>query len=233
MDFSKSVDPSKNSIDISTDHITKAIRLPDEVPRLLGAVLIISDGVMHLLPGDWVYQEIIADEDGKIHNRSGSWFDSDLVNVVWHFDLEAEKWRARDSGIEDPTSGPAVAFDEEKQVGWYYGGYHILARYTPQKLINEMDLDFENVSRMGSQDLYRLDRGKGTPKIVNTDSSIVGNVTGGELIYIGGAGEAGILVLIGGYLNQEALALVVSILNLIQINGSCHFGLILYSTEVN
>ena len=73
-----------------------------------------------------------------------------------------------------------------------------------------MVLDFENVSRAGSQDLYRLDKGKGTPIIVDTNSSIVGNVTGGELIYIGGAGEAGVLVLMGGYLNEEAMALSVS-----------------------
>lgn len=124
------MDPSKNSIDISTDLITIAKRLPDDVPLLVGAILIISDGVMHMLPGDQVYPEIVADEDGNIHNYS-TWYDSDLVNRVWHFDLEAQKWRVRDSGIEDPTSGAAVAFDEEKQVGWYYGGYHLLARYTP------------------------------------------------------------------------------------------------------
>ena len=72
--------------------------------------------------------------------------------------------------------------------------------------------DLESISRPGSQDLYRLDRGKGSPIKVDTNSSIVGNVTGGELIYIGGAGEAGVLVLIGGYLNQERMATAVSIL---------------------
>ena len=46
MDFSKPVNPSQNSIDISTDNITTAINL--DIYFEDGA-LFISDGVMHML----------------------------------------------------------------------------------------------------------------------------------------------------------------------------------------
>ena len=226
LDFSKPVDPSKNSIDIRTDNITIAIRLPDDIPRLENAILLISDGVMHMLPGDQALEQFIADEAGNIRNYSHM----DLVNRVWDFNLEAQQWSVHDSGIETPLSGTAVAFDVEKQVGWYYGGYDSFDRYSPRMKIDRMGPDLENLSRErdienlfrpGSQDLYRLDRGKGTPIKVNTNSSIVESITGGELIYIGGAGEAGVLVLMGGFLNTEAFPEVVSILNQIQISELC------------
>ena len=50
MDFSKPVNSSQNSIDISTDNITTAIRLPTYINN---GAMFISDGVMHLLPGGW------------------------------------------------------------------------------------------------------------------------------------------------------------------------------------
>ena len=126
LDFSKPVDPSQNSIDIRTDHITIAIRLPDDVPRLEHGILLISDGVMHMLPGDQADQEFIADEAGNILNYSHI----NLVNRVWDYNLEARQWSVHDSGIEEPLSGAAVAFDVEKQVGWYYGGFATFDRYS-------------------------------------------------------------------------------------------------------
>ena len=67
------------------------------------------------------------------------------------------------------------------------------------------------MSDMGSiysQDLYRLDRGKGTPTKVKVNSSSVGDVWGGELVYIKNIGEAGVLVLIGGSTNRENTQMV-------------------------
>ena len=50
MDFSKPVNSSQNNIDISTNNITTAIRLPVHIND---GALFISDGVMHLLPGGY------------------------------------------------------------------------------------------------------------------------------------------------------------------------------------
>ena len=175
VDFSKPVGSSSDSIDISTDSITTAIRLPDNVPRLEGGVLWISDGVMHLLPGYSDPGKNIVDEDGNIIDIP-TFSSSNLTNKVWNFNLKSRKWNVQVSGVED-THYPAVAFATKTQVGWYYGGTH---------------------DSIGLQDLYRLDRGVATPIKVETDSSLVGTVSSGMLIYIGGAGEAGILVLLGG-----------------------------------
>ena len=90
--------------------------------------------------------------------------------------------RIQDSGIKYQATGAAIAFDTEKQVGWYYGGM----------------VELSDGSSIYSQDLYRLDRGKGTPTKVDVNSSSVGAVLGGELVYLKNIGEAGILVLIGG-----------------------------------
>ena len=174
MDFSEPVDSGTDSIDISTDKITTAIRLPDNVPRLYSGVLWISDGVMHMLPGYYPYGNNTPDEDGNIINITTF---PDLTNEVWNFDLKSQKWDVHASGVEKNPGFPAIAFDTKTQVGWYYGGYH---------------------NSTGLQDLYRLDRGKENPMKVETDSSLVGAVSRGRLIYIEGAGEAGILVLLGG-----------------------------------
>ena len=180
VDFSEPGNPSRDSIDIINDKITIAIRLPDDVPRIKSGVLWISDGVMHMLPGEYVGYKSTADDDGNIINMTTF---PDLTNKVWNFDLKSQRWDVQDSGTKD-TVGAAIAFDAKRQVGWYYGGRHNSGPDT----WNYIEL----------QDLYRLDRGKETPMIVETDSSLVGFVEHGELIYIEGAGEAGILVLLGG-----------------------------------
>ena len=154
MDFSKPVNSTQNSIDISTDSITTDIRLPDHL--YTGTVLFISDGVMHMLFG-------------------GGY---NFTNTVWNFNLKTQKFYVQDSGFEDRAQGAAIAFDTEKQVGWYYGG-----------------LVKSNGGGRYFQDLYRLDRGKGTPTKVDVKSSVE-VVSGGELVYLNNIGEAGILVLI-------------------------------------
>ena len=103
-----------------------------------------------------------------------------------------------------------VAFDVENQVGWYYGGTG-----------NEMITSYGEVSAVFTeyfQDLYRFDRGKATPIKVETNST-VGRVYRGELVFIAGVGEAGILVLIGGVSTEVSREVVSSIAD--QINARC------------
>ena len=199
LDFSKPVDPSIDSIDISTNNITTATRLPDNIPRLEHGTLLISDGVMHMLPGTHSYWEI-ADEYGNVLNTTT--YRTDLTNNVWDFDLQSQNWDVQVSGVEHRAQDAAVAFDAENQVGWYYGGFvapdHYLNATNIGPELERMSPDLEPVSATMLQDLYRLDRGQGAPVKVETNSTLVGNVVQGELVYIGGAGEAGILVLIGG-----------------------------------
>ena len=154
MDFSKPVNSSQNSIDISTDNITTDIRLPD---AFYDGALFISDGVMHMRPGTF-------------------------TNTVLNFNLKTQKLDVLYSGIQYQAQSAAIAFDTEKQVGWYYGGVVELPHG---------DLRF-------SEDLYRLDRGTGAPAKVDVNSSSIGAALGGELVYLKDIGEAGILVLIGG-----------------------------------
>ena len=154
MDFSKPVNSSQNSIDISTDNITTAIRLPTNIND--GAIFI-SDGVMHLLPEGW------------------------------NLNLKTQKLSRQGSEVQYYVNSAAIAFDTEKQVGWYYGGM----------------VNLNDGSSIYSQDLYRLDRGKGTPTKVDVNSSSVGTVLDGELVYLKNIGEAGILVLIGGTTDFE------------------------------
>ena len=181
VDFSEPVDSGTDSIDISTDKITIAIRLPDNIPRLYGGVLWISDGVLYMLPGDYEYYWNTADEYGNMINMTVMTTFPDLTNKVWSFDLESQKWDVHVSGVEINSMHPATGFDTKTQVGWYYGG----------SLFNT-----ETVTSTGLLDLYRLERGKETPIKVETDSSLVGGVEKGQLIYIEGPGEAGILVLL-------------------------------------
>ena len=167
MDLSKPVNSNQNSIDISTDNITTAIRLPSSFHA---GALFISDGVMHMIPGGTF------------------WFSentTNFTNVVWNFNLKTQELDVQDLG-QGQAQGVSIAFDAEKQVGWYYGG-----------LVNS-----HGGYLIYSQDLYRLDRGKGTPTKVHVNSSSVGSVVGGELVYIKNIGEAGILVLIGGGLQM-------------------------------
>ena len=203
MDFSKPIDPGQNIIDISTDNITTAIRLPDNIPRLEGSTLLISDGVMHMLPGRNVDLNI-TDADGKILDATK--YRANLTNKVWNFDLESQKWEVHISGVEDQAQLAAIAFDAEKEVGWYYGG----KSERDQHYNETISVDFASNESSGRalRDLYRLDRGKGTPQKVKTDSSPVGNVNQGELVYIEGVGEAGILVLMGGNVGVEPSQLV-------------------------
>ena len=172
VDFSEPVDPSKDSIDISTDRITTAIRLPDNVPRLYDGVLWISNRFLYMLPGEDFYDEKTADEYGNDITMTTP----DLKNKVWTFNLDSHAWNVQVSGLEEEYNNPqlpAIAFDTKTQVLWYYGG-------------------------LASHELYRVDRGVATPIEVETDSSLVGVVSRGMLVYIESAGNAGILVLLGG-----------------------------------
>ena len=214
LDFSKPIGSSEKIIDIDTDNITTAIRLPDNIPRLDGGTLFISDGVMHMLPGRHGFNNTV-DANGNILNITT--YRVDLPNKVWDFDLESQKWDVHASEIGDQAQWAVFAFDTRNQVGWYYGGVIRRAKYYNG---TEM-LDFTSVtSQKALQDLYCLDRGKNTPRKVDADSSFVGYVREGALVYIEGAGEAGILVLIGGatgiYDGDEPLVSTVD-----QINKPC------------
>ena len=158
MDFSKAVNSSQNSIDISTDNITTAIRLP--TTYINDGAIFISDGVMHLLP------------EG--------------------LDFNLTTQSSTSLGYEFLVNRATIAFDTEKQVGWYYGGIEPL----------------NSGSFILSQDLYRLDRGKRIPTKVDVNSSSVGYVLSGELVYLKNIGEAGILVLIGGASDQGETQMV-------------------------
>ena len=174
-----------------------------------------------MLPGSHVINEIYdADaDDNTLNITTGRVY---LKNKVWNFDLKSQKWDVQDSGIEDEDIvGSAVAFDAEKQVGWYYGGFvrpSIFAGYHNGGITIVGSLG----STRGLQDLYRLDRGKETPVKVKTDSTFVGNVELGELVYIRGLGKAGILVLIGGDAGGDKTRLV-SIRNRQQWHPRCYF----------
>ena len=213
MDFSKPVDSSKNIIDIRTDDITTTIRLPDSIPRLYSGALFISDGVIHILPGRQS-KYTIANADGNILDpaaySNSTMFRTNPANKVWNFNLESNKWDLNVSGIEGCTQSVAVAFDAEKEVGWYYGGWY----YEGCQIQNNSTNSKESMS---PQALYRLDKGKDAPIKVETDSSSVGVVIDGELVYIKGIGRAGILVLLGGNDLIQAVSMVD------QLNRLCHF----------
>ena len=194
VDFSQPVDPSKNSIDISTDKITTVIRLPDNIPRVSGGTLFISAGVMHMLPGKNTFPNI-SDADGNILSTTA--YRTNLSGKVWNFDLSSQEWEVHPSGIEDPAEEAAIAFDAEKQVGWYYGG-----KVSPDSFLEP------SMSTRALHDLYRLDKGEETPIKVETKSSHIEEVVQGELVYIGGVGEAGILVLVGGEQGVDTFLLV-------------------------
>ena len=182
VDFSKPANSSNSTIDISTDRITTAIRLPDNIPRLTDGALFISDGILHMLPGAHsVYGT--ADEYGYIHGITDSFtIQTNLTNQVWNYNLANRKWDIQVSGLEDNIQYAASAFDAEKQVSWYYGG-----------------MSLQGSDWIMSQALYRLDKGKGAPtKIGAHSSSSIWDVVGGELVYIKDVGRAGILVLVGG-----------------------------------
>ena len=182
VDFSKPVNSSKTTIDISTDRMTTAIRLPDNIPRLADGTLFISDGVLHMLPGGHsIYGTATADGDLREITDSIT-IQTNLTNQVWNYNLGNQKWDMRVSGIENNIQYAAIAFDAEKQVGWYYGG-----------------MSLQGSDWVMSQALYRLDEGRGAPTKVGVySSSSVWAVAGGELVYIKGVGKAGILVLVGG-----------------------------------
>ena len=183
VDFSEPLDSSEDSIDISTDRITTTIRLPDNIPRLEDGIVWISNGFMYMLPGDYILSDETADEYGNIITiktpglKDGHW---NLKNKVWNFNLSSQAWGVEVSGLGEEYNNPelsAAAFDAKTQVLWYYGG-------------------------LASDELYRLDKGVGTPIEVKTNSSLVGQepgvVTRGMLVYIESAGKGGILVLLGG-----------------------------------
>ena len=215
MDFSKPVGSGKTSIDISTDNITTAIRLPDNVPRLEGAALLISNGVMHMFPGT---HALFNSDDAYGNILNITTYRTDLTDKVWDFDLKSHQWSVHDSGLEDRSQHPAVAYDAKKQVGWYYGGFDTPDRYYNGNLFVGFP---SNGTTRALQDLYRLDQGKENPIRIETDSTFVGNVEEGELVYIEGAGGAGVLVLIGGNAGAQSTQLV-SMVDQIQINKFYH-----------
>ena len=199
LDFSKPDNSSTNIIDISTDNITTAIRLPDNVPRLEGATLFISDGVMYMLPGKHAYYNI-ADADGNLLTTTS--YRTNLTSKVWSFDLKSRMWDVLDSGTGDRPQYAVVASDAQKQVAWYYGGYDY-----PDKYYNGGVLVASNGSTRALQDLYQVERGKGTPTKVEMHS-LIGNVGDGALVYVEGIGEAGVLVLLGGNSGTQEIELV-------------------------
>ena len=100
MDFSKPFNSSQNSIDISMDNITTDIHLPVYIGD---GALFISDGVMHML--------------SRRYDDT-----TNFTNTGWNFNLQTHKLDVQDLGIQDQAQGASIAFDTEKQVGWYYGG---------------------------------------------------------------------------------------------------------------
>ena len=168
------------------DSITSAIRLPDNIPHLESGTLLISDGVMRMLPG--------KNASSNIVEKYGN-------DPVWSFYLKSQRWHTHDSGIKDHALGTAVAFDAEKQIGWYYGGFYRANQLYFGEYVGTS-------SKKSLHDLYRLDKGSLTPIKVDTDSSLVGDVVNGELVYIGDVGEAGILVLIGGAQSDDLVSMI-------------------------
>lgn len=149
-----------------------------------------------MLPGQ-MSDNNIADADGNILDPgaylNSSAYRTDPCNKVWSFNLGSQKWDVNVSGIEVCLWDPAVAFDAQKQVGWYYGGWNAYVQ--------------DPAAWKSYKDLYRLDKGKGAPAQVETDSSFA-VVREGELVYIEGVGETGILVLLGSDNEIQAVSRV-------------------------
>ena len=169
------------------------------------ATSFISDGVMHILPGrhsDYRMADADANilEIGVYLNSTG--YQTNLTSKVLNFNIESREWDLQPSGMVDKIQSAAVAFDDKNQVGWYYSGMTALDPY-----LNGM-WRYSTSSLQTSQALYRLDRGKGAPTKVETDSSATGDVVKGELVYIEGVGEAGILVLVGGMADVAGIQVV-------------------------
>ena len=131
--------------------------------------------------------------DGVMHLLPGGYnATTNFTTIGWNFNLKTQKLDVLDSRIQYLPGGAAITFDTEKQVGWYYGG--IVA-------LNDGVVIY-------LQDLYRLDRGKGTPTKVDIKSSFIRTVLGGELVYIKDVREVRVLVLIGGMTNLEQTQMV-------------------------
>ena len=128
--------------------------------------------------------------DAGGNDLSNTTYHTNLTNRVWSFDLRSRQWNDYTSGIEVQSVGAAVAFDTERQVGWYYGGFDM-----PRQFVYEDPFKVEVGSFSALHDLYKFDRGIGTP---GTSLALAATVAHGELVYIKGVGKAGILVLIGG-----------------------------------
>lgn len=184
LDFTKSVNLTRH------DPVTSFYRLGNDVPRIKWGNVFVANGKLRMFGGEHEYYDIM-DENGDY--MTDPELRPDLTNKIWTVDLETKHWEVGNSGMQSTTAGrTSVAYDEKNEVGWMYGGL-----VQQEQFHNGTVLQESNPGIITVTSLYRLDSDKPRPEKVTTEGN-PGIVQQGQMEFIEGAGEAGILVLIGG-----------------------------------
>ena len=135
---------------------------------------------------DGLYMFSAQEPEREYYNNQGELID-DVVSrpktgsKVWLYDRFSQSWGASwDSGIGPRiTSEALIALDSKNEVGWAYGGTG-----EDQDNIRPQLIRFEMRARE-----------KPIPQVLGTYDAPWAR---GEMVYVGGAGDEGVLVLIGG-----------------------------------
>ena len=137
----------------------------------------------------------VMDADGH-YLRQNPELRPDLENKMWTYDLDTEEWEepAASNLQNDTISRAALTFDEENEVGWFYGGSVQQEKYI------DMGETVESTGELRMmRNLYRLEANKLVEKVDTKNTR--GYLDQGEMVYIADAGDNGVLVAIGGNSN--------------------------------
>ena len=190
------------------DDITKppagfmtAYRIPNTVPKVkYGNFFPQKNGTLTLYGGTPEYPLTWEDDSSSSTNDRPIPSDN-----IWSLTIDASKKLgavSRKSGldIKKVQSYANVAWDPVQEVGWSFGGKYVNEGYVKGPNPKGTTVKGTATTAEGLLTMYRYESKSGKlTTLSDATPNAIGSVNNGELVYIGGVGTQGILVLIGGF----------------------------------
>ncbi|KAF8456803.1 hypothetical protein BDZ91DRAFT_839213 [Kalaharituber pfeilii] len=188
-------------IDLSLDYtvFVKVVRLPDHVPRLKWANMFVEDNTLRLFGGEQEFHPTFHTNGSRSYRERVP-----ITDRLWTYNIKQDEWNTEDSssGMGADTVGRAqLAWDPKggrggNGIGWIYGGTVETGQWivgdnitgTAERL-KELR-GFTKVTGVKMSQTWKVERLGGGQQIGTADM--------GDLLFVEGVGESGLLVMVGG-----------------------------------
>lgn len=190
-----------SSVDIASTNIISTLPVPDDqVPPLKWGNILAEDGKLRMFGGQPELFGMLQD-NGTTY--ASGYRRPTHVNQLFTYDIQRRDWKVTSLGLgSKPPCCSNIAYDEEKKVGWIYGG---VSHDSGHWIINDVEYIPGGLDRELLDSLIRYDIPQSKGAYVELPLNPIGHSYWGSSTFIAGVGKEGVLILFGGANSDQSM----------------------------